>query len=216
MNRWTVLLCALLLPTPAWADSDATVGVVNIAQVFEGYQMTRDLEARFDARRQNTRDEADSRRKAIDNQVAALEAFDPASKDFAERQEKLRQTEVEFRVWLELEEQRLKNEHMLWLRLIYDDVCQATARSAATRDIDLVLTYDELSDDLPDSSALRQEILLKKVLYFSERVDLTGEVLRLVNEAYEKRGGAASLGQPPAAPVPAPRAAAPPPDGTPE
>jgi hypothetical protein len=55
---------------------------------------------------------------------------------------------------------------------------------------------------------LRNEILLKKVLYFSDRVDLTGQVLRLVNESYERRGGASSLRQtpprPPLTPPPAP------------
>ena len=207
MKRWTVVLCGLLLPAPAcWAgddqdDSPPAIGVVDIAQVFEGYQMTRDLEERFDARQRDIRAQADNRRQAMEKQFASLEAFDPASKDYAERRENLQRMQFEFRVWLEMEEQRLKEEHMLWLRLIYDDVCQAVAQSARSRGVDLVLTHRELSDDVPDSSALRNEILLKKVLYFSDRIDLTGQVLRLVNESYEQRGGAASLRQTPPPPA---------------
>ena len=203
------MLCGLLVPVLAWAagddrdDSPPPIGVVDIAQVFDGYQMTRDLEERFDTRQRGVRADADNRREAMEKQLASLEAFDPASRDYSERREGLQRMQFEFRVWLEMEEQRLKEEHMVWLRMIYDDVCRAVAQAARSRDIDLVLTYRELSEDVPDSSALRNEILLKKVLYFNERTDLTGQVLRLVNENYEERGGAASLRQPPTPPAPA-------------
>jgi Skp family chaperone for outer membrane proteins len=203
MKLRMVLACGLLLPGAAWGadgedNSGPKVGVVKVAQVFEGYQMTRDLENRFDGRRRAIGDEAENRRKAMDNQRAALEAFDPASRDYAERREGLRRAAFEYKVWLEMEEQRLKEEHMAWLRMIYEDVCGAVAKAAQARGIDLVLTCDELSQDIPDSVALRQEILLKKVLYFSGRIDLTESVLRRLNEGYEEKGGAASLRQPPA------------------
>lgn len=215
MKLQIVWLCGLLLPGVAWgADGEGQdepkIGVVKIAQVFEGYQMTRDLEDRFDGRRRAITDEAENRRKAMDNRRAALEAFDPASKDYAERREELRQAAVEYKVWLEVEEQRLKEEHMAWLRLIYEDVCAAAAAEAQARGIDLVVTCDDLSEDVPDSVALRQEILLKKVLYFSGRIDLTESVLRRLNENYEKKGGAASLKQPPAGRSPSPAADLPP------
>jgi Skp family chaperone for outer membrane proteins len=219
MKRRIVVLCGLLLFAPAASATDnqdgspPAIGVVDIAQVFERYQMTRDLEERFDARQRAIRDEADNRRKAMENQFASLEAFDPASKDYAERRDGLRQMEFEFRVWLEMEEQRLKDEHMLWLRLIYDDVSEAVAQAARSRDIDLVLTYRDLSLDVPDSAALRNEILLKKVLYFTDRVDLTGQVLRLANESYERRGGRASLREPPPMPTVTPEPPAQPPPG---
>ncbi len=209
MNRWTAVICGLLLLVPAGLamgiqdGGPPGVGVVDIARVFEGYQMTRDLEQRFDARQQGIRAEADNRRQAMEKQLATLEAFDPTSKDYAERRDRLQQMQFEFRVWLEMEEQRLKEEHMLWLRMIYDDVSEAVAQSARSRGIDLVLTHRDLSEDVPDSSALRNEILLKKVLYFSDRVDLTGQVLRLVNENYEQRGGAAALKSKPPLPPPA-------------
>lgn len=175
------------------------VGVVNIAQVFESFEMTRDLEQRFDQARRGISDQADNRRQAIDQQVASLEAFDPASRDFAQRRTEVRRLRVEYQVWLEMEEQRLKEEHMLWLRLIYDNVTDAVGLVAKRRGIDLVVTNDELSPDAPDSLALRREILLKKVLYFSPRVDLTAEVLRMVNEQYEQDGGSESLQAPPPA-----------------
>jgi Skp family chaperone for outer membrane proteins len=196
------LLAGLLLPAGVCAAQDGQasptrIAVVKLAQVFDGYKMTKDLEQQFDERRRAIGEQAEDRRYAVEKQVAALQAFDPASKDFAERREELRRMEFEFKVWVSMEEQRLKDEHMAWLRRIYDDVRQAVADVSGARGVDLVLTYDELSPDVPDSLTLRREILLKKVLFFSDRIDLTDEVLGTLNESYEKKGGATSLKNPP-------------------
>ncbi len=201
MNRIALLVGVLLPVCICSADegqpASGGIAVVDLARVFDGYRMTKDLEQRFDDRRRVIGDQAESRRYAVEKLLTALQAFDPASKDYAERRDELYRMEFEFKVWLSMEEQRLKDEHMAWLRSIYDDVRHAVAGAAEARGIDLVLTYDELSPDVPDSMSLRREILLKKVLYFSDRVDLTAQVLEGLNETYEKTGGAASLKEPP-------------------
>ncbi|HUU85263.1 MAG TPA: OmpH family outer membrane protein [Phycisphaerae bacterium] len=206
------LLVALSLPAGLCAADDGQsspeIAVVNLAKVFDGYRMTKDLEQQFDDRRRAIGTEAENRRYAVEKQITALQAFDPSSADYAQRRDELRRMEFEFKVWVSMEEQRLKDEHMAWLRRIYDDVREVVADIARARGFDLILTYDELSPDVPDSLALRREILLKKVLYFSDRVDLTAEVLRSLNERYDKRGGAASLKQPPPIPMGDPAAPA--------
>ena len=204
------LLIGLLLPAGLCVAEDrqtsaGNIAVVNLARVFDGYKMTKDLEQQFDNRRRAIGNQAEDRRYAVEKQLSALQAFDPASQDYAERRDELRRLEFEFKVWVSMEEQRLKDEHMAWLRRIYEDVRQVVAEVARARAIDLILTYDELSPEVPDSLALRREILLKKVLYFDERVDLTTEVLRRLNEGYEKKGGAASLKEPPPLELGAPR-----------
>jgi hypothetical protein len=50
-----------------------------------------------------------------------------------------------------------------------------------------------LTDEVPDSVALRQQILLQKVIYHDKRVDITDETLRRLNEAYRKSGGIRTL-----------------------
>jgi len=193
MKRCVLAVGLLLPPLVASADPAPKVAVINLAAVFDGFQMTRDLEQRFEDARRAIGAEAESRRKAIENQLTALEAFDRSSREFAERRAAVQRMQVEYRVWAEVEEQTLKDEHMGWLRSIYDEVHRAVEREAQSRGFDLVLTVRDLSADVPDSMALRQEILLKQVLYFSPRTDLTAPVLTALNQAYAKRGGAASL-----------------------
>ncbi|MHC4091757.1 MAG: OmpH/Skp family outer membrane protein [Planctomycetota bacterium] len=219
--RPAALLIGLLLPTciagaqDPQSPGESKIAVVNLPLIFDGYRMTKDLEQRFEERRQFISVEAENRRQAMENRQAALEAFDPASKDYADRREELLRMQVEYQIWLTMEEQRLKDEHMAWLLQIYRDVREVVEQRAKQRGVDLILTYDELSEDVPDSLALRREILLKKVLYFSDRIDLTEPVLQDLNVAYAKRGGASSLGTAPPLVWPQKQTPSPKPDSAP-
>jgi len=209
IGLWTLALLplpvvpAVLLAQQGQPGTVAVVAVVNVAKVFDGYRMTKDLEQRFEDKRRAIGDEAENRRKTIEQQLSALEAFDPASADYTQRREEVLRLQAEYRVWLDLEEARLKDEHMAWLREIYERVRETVAAQAQKRGLDLVVTYDELSEDIPDSLALRREILLKKVIYFHDRVDLTAAVQQDLNTSYNAKGGAASLSSaPPARSIP--------------
>ena len=76
---------------------------------------------------------------------------------------------------------------------IYNSVEQVISKLAADRGIDLVLTYNDLDPNAPDSVAFKQQILLRTVLFASERSDLTDAVLAKLDADYQKRGGANTL-----------------------
>lgn len=192
------IVCTLLSAATALQPSGAggrspQIAVVNLASVFERYQMTRDLEQRFAERRQGLTSEAEKRRDDIAVQRNALDQFKPDSKDFRDRQESLLRSEIEFQVWLEVQERKLKNEHKSWLRAIYADVQSVVAKLAKERSIDLVLTYSDIDEDVPDSAAFKQQIMLRTVLFATERIDLTGPTLEMLDAGYQEQGGAAAL-----------------------
>jgi len=189
---WIIAALALAVWTPVPAVA-TEIGVLNVARVFEEYEMTRDLEALFDQARREAADEAERRRDNVEQLRRALTAFDPTSEDYARRDEELTRIEVEFQVWSKATERRLKNDHLRWMHEIYNNTRKVIAEIAAERKLDLVLTYDELTEDAPDSVALRQQILLQKVIYHSPKVDITDEAMRRLNEAYRKSGGIRAL-----------------------
>ncbi|MFH1108271.1 MAG: OmpH family outer membrane protein [Planctomycetota bacterium] len=190
-----VFLCcgtALAGQAPA-QDKGVDVAVVDLASIFEKYLMTKDLERLFDDRRREAAAEAESKRAAIEAKRKNLLALKEESKEFAELEQEITRLEVEYEVWASLQEKMLKADHKRWLLRIYKNVKEAVAEIAARDGVDLVLTYDQLTEDAPDSVALRQQILLQKIIYFNDRIDLTQAVLTRLNEKYEKDGGAAGL-----------------------
>lgn len=174
-------------------ERDVNVAVVDLALIFEKYAMTRDLETLFDGRRRAAAGEAENRRAAVEAKRKGLQALKPDTRDFAALEEEITRMEIEYEVWAAHQDRRLKADHKQWLMKIYTNVRQIIKEIADASDIDLVLTDDQLRDDAPDSIALRQQILLKKVIYFDERIDLTQAVLTRLNAKYEQDGGAAGL-----------------------
>ena len=57
----------------------------------------------------------------------------------------------------------------------------------------LVLAYHEPEMQGPDRAAILREIILREVVYRHEQVDLTHEVLALVNQSYARAGGRATI-----------------------
>ncbi|HNO79244.1 MAG TPA: OmpH family outer membrane protein [Phycisphaerae bacterium] len=182
------------------ALAQSKIAVIDVASVFESYEMTRDLEAMFNAKRQELATEAEQRRTAIEQMRRGLAAFDPGSADYASREQELIRAEVDFQVWSTHSEQRLKTNHKLWLLAIYRNTQETVGKVADERNYDLVLTYDRLTDDAPDSVTLRQQILLQKVIYHHSRIDITTEVLNRLNNEYKSSGGIRSLDALPATP----------------
>lgn len=184
------------------APGGTRIGVINIAKIFAEYQMTRQLEQRFDEERRAVADDAEKKRQLISEKQQGLAPFKPDSQAYRDRATEITRLQVEYEVELTMREQQLKDAHKQSLLAIYQDVQAAVARIAQQRGIDVVLTYDELDADAPDSNALRQQILLKKVIYSSDQTDLTQVVLNDLNAAFANRAsnpppGGAQAGQNP-------------------
>jgi Skp family chaperone for outer membrane proteins len=170
------------------ASGGTRIGVINIAKIFAEYEMTRQLEQRFDSERRAVADDAEKKRQLIVEKQQGLAPFKPDSQAYRDRSTELTRLQVEYEVELTMREQQLKDAHKQSLLTIYRDVQAAVERIARQRGIDVVLTYDELDSQAPDSNALRQQILLKKVIYSNEQTDLTQVVLTDLNAAFT--GGA--------------------------
>jgi len=169
------------------------IAVINLARVFERYRMTNDLEQMFAERRRDIKAQAEKKRDEIAVRTNALQQFKPGTDDYRAREEELTNAEVEFEVWLQVEERRLKNEHKAWLEQIYEYTQAVVAQIAEKRGLDLVLTYSDVERDAPDSMAFKQQILLRTVIYANNRTDITSEVTEMLDADYQRRGGAAAI-----------------------
>ena len=197
MSAILTIACVHLMPfvtaqSPPQRSASPNVAVINLARVFERYQMTQDLEQMFAQRRQDLKSEAERKRDDIGVLGNALQQFKPGTEDYRQREEKLVRAEIEFEVWLDVQERRLKSEHKGWLERIYSSTQDVVAKIAGERGLDLVLTYSDLERDAPDSVAFKQQILLRTVIYADERIDLTNGVIDVLNTDYQRRGGAGS------------------------
>lgn len=193
----TTLLTLTLTTMPAQGGTNQNIAVCNLTYVFDNYRMTRDLEQFFESRNKEFQTQAEQKRSDLEAKRNQLAQFKPGSDDYNRREEEFAIEQYKFQGWLDLWEQRLKKEHKNWLRRVYQNVQDAVAELSKEQNISLVLTYSKIDENAPDSAAMKQQILLRTVLYADDRIDLTQPILSRLEERYEKAGGAASLSQGP-------------------
>ena len=191
MNRfWLTAGCAGVVAMGALAgparaaEAPSKVAVINLSRVFDQYRLTKDLEDLFEAKRQQMAAEAKQKTDEITVKRQELARFKPDSDDYKTRRTQVDEMEVQFEVWAATKERQIRDEHKAWLLRIYRNVHKAVAELSAEKGIDLVLTYDNVTDEAPDSKTLRQQLLLEKVFFFAKELDLTQEAIERLNKDY--------------------------------
>lgn len=184
---WLLAAAGSFLPVRA-AIAQTKTAVLDIATIFEKYDRTAYLEEEFLQKRKFLSEEADRRRQQVETLRKALtDAYKPGTPEYKQKQSELREAEVRFKAWGETEDENLKDAHKQSLLEIYDDVRTVVATLAKEKGIDLVLTYDRLTESAPDSESLRRQILLQKVLYYNPTLDITDAALAALNEQFRKK-----------------------------
>ncbi|UCG15506.1 MAG: OmpH family outer membrane protein [Phycisphaerales bacterium] len=185
-----VLLCGVVgvvgagVASASDAADSTNVAVINLSVVFDRYRLTKDLEAKFTTRQRQMEGEAQKQRDEIEVKRQALASFKPGTDDYDTRRDEITKMVIEYQIRTEVKKEQLRESHKQWLLKIYQDVRGAVAAVAKEDGVDLVLTYEEVTADAPDSKALRQQLLLEKVFYFGEKLDLTEKVISRVNADY--------------------------------
>lgn len=171
------------------------VAVVNTTDLFNSLQMVKDLERRFEEERATVQNEANTRREKIATLQKELASgiFAADSPDYAEREAQAERSQLEAELWIRNEERRLRRKHKEYMARIYQYIEQACGDLARSEGLDLVLTDNPLDLNVPDSNALVEQILRKKIIFASPRLDLTGRVRERVNALYSSAGGAESI-----------------------
>ena len=179
----------------AWGDAPS-VAVVNVAVVSEQYHKTGDMEAQFDALRDQLNKEHEALRDRAERTARSLqEEFKPGTEDYIARRKDLAMQQAEIEYFVESSGKRVEVGLARSLRTIFDDIHAVVQKVAEEKGIDVALAVDTLPDEAPPSpNAVRQQIMLQKVLYWNPRIDMTAEVISRLNAQYKAAGGKSSLG----------------------
>jgi len=183
----------LLLVLSSMSFGETSVAVVNIPEVSERYHRRTDLEARFELVRTDLNKNRDAMRDKISRAGRSLqEELKPGTDEYFQREKELAMYEAELQYFVESQGRRIERELAGSLKLIFDDIQAAVIDIAKQRGIDIVLAADQLPDAPPENtSQVRQQIVLQKVIYWHPNVDITDDVVAHLNQAYDaaNKGG---------------------------
>lgn len=190
---WTVSTRYNHAQSAGFAAGGTRVAVVDLVRAFNEFEQTKVVNDKMQEDRTRVALEADSKMQEIDADKAALNAFTPDSAEWYQRNKKLKAKMLNYRVWEELEKDRIGEEHLRWAKKTYAMVTDEIARVAKAQEVQLVVTREDVVANVKDANVLYQQMLNRKVVYSDPAIDLTDEVLANLNAAFLKAGGANSV-----------------------
>jgi len=169
------------------------VGVVDLVRVFNDFEQTKALNAELERYKQLVIEQRQVKEEDLAVEKQTLQGFAPDSAEYRQRRQAFEKMMIEYRVWMAVKTENLEEQHRMWIERTYATATQCIADVAQERGIQVVITREELDTSVQETNMLRTQILNRKVVYYDPALDLTDEVLKRLNDAFMKAGGAKSI-----------------------
>ena len=171
---------------------DSKYAVVDAERVVDTCQQSVDTKRMISERGDRLQKQFESRRQAIHTKQADFTELHPDSPEAYKLQEELDRLQVEFETVQKIEQGELLRERNLGVAETYRQLMATIKQVAESRGLDIVLFQDRFDPKNPPKKII-ERMGPRRVLYARKYLDLTDEVLRVMNEAYAQRGGAANI-----------------------
>ena len=185
---------------PAAPAVPARIAVVDFTKVLQSYTREKDSEKTIKDAEDRIVAEAKSRAAELDKLKDKLKMHQPDSPAFAATEKEITSKTVEFQTWQELKQREMLERGGAIIRGVYADIERATADCAKAAGYTLVLKTDLLDLSSPSVRDLDLRVKLRQILYVSDELDITNDVVAMLNARYEKQKALDK----PATPAPAP------------
>jgi len=216
MRSLRVLLAAALavglpLVLAGTVRAELKLGVVDIVEVTNNYDRTKDASADLQVEQANLKAAAEPKAKALEDMRIKRDGFNRGTEEYKRLDDQLLKTEVEFRNWLGLEQIKIERRHRDVLLDMYNEIVKVATRLGREKSLDMVFTKAFLSPPQIDVATaqglddLKKRIMEQRVLYPdpAKVADLTQDVLKTLNAEY--KSSKKSAGETKPAPKPAPK-----------
>ena len=203
MRRLSLLAAAMAVTLAASASAHAAlkVGVVDIVVVTNGYDRTKDANTDIQVEQANFKVAADPKVKALEDLRLKRDGFNKGTKEWQQLDDQVLTTRAELNTWMQIERIKIERRHQEVLLDMYRQMTGAVERISKQNKIDLVFTKAFLEppqidvDKAVGLQDLQKRIVGQRVLFPTAVVDVTQDVLKILNDEYKAKKKA-STGKP--------------------
>lgn len=190
------LVCLVSAPC-AQAAEGTRVGVVRIQEVFRKSEYAKQMEDKIRANFRQEEKEIDDLQKVLSDGQAKLQSNQLLDRDsFAYKEQvlNLQILELKLRDRMEKYAKNSRIQMAEFWRSVYADFQKAVGSIASTNQFDLIITAPDtqLSESGGASNApeaVMSEVLQRRVQFVAPRIDITNQVIQVMNDTYRKRSG---------------------------
>ncbi len=168
---------------------DFKIGIVDISRVYEKYQKRIDLDQELKEQEKEFQDEVNKKRKEIIDLDEETQLLDLGSENRSNNENLMERKNVELEGYAKFAERQLLKKYKDSFENIYQEVVRKVEEIGEQEGFDLVIKNEEAdlkSGKIPD---LQFKIGIRTVLYHSDSVDITLDVVEALNASYSKEKG---------------------------
>jgi Skp family chaperone for outer membrane proteins len=183
------LLASLICININLANAEAEefkIGIVDISSVFEKYQKRIDLDQELKEQEKGFQDEINKKRKEIIDLDEETQLLDLGSESRNSNENLLERKNVELEGYAKFAERQLLKKYKDFFENIYQEVVQKVEEIGKQEGFDLVIKKEESDVKSGKISDLQFKIGIRTVLYHSDSVDITLDVIDALNTSYSK------------------------------
>jgi Skp family chaperone for outer membrane proteins len=181
------------------AKADFKAGMVDIVQVTNDYQRTKDASEDLKKEQDDLKAETDRRVTKLTDLKVRRDGFDVASKEWKDLDDQLLNEEAKVRAWAVVEQIKIERRHRDVLLGMYRQITAVVSKMAKDKGLDVVFTKAFLAPPNIDVNKaegledLKNRILGQRILYPASVIDLTTDVTEILNAEYNAARKAAGL-----------------------
>lgn len=164
----------------------ATVGVIDIAKVYNSLAEKTEIDAALEAMREKIEKENTDRGEQLKTlQEDLTELTKPGTDVYNKKLQELAHKVAGFKAWREVEKQRLGSEQAIRKEKLYKTILDSVAVYAQANEYDLVL-YKEADVNFRNANSGQVDALiaLRKVIWSKDAMDITDSVIAKMNNEF--------------------------------
>jgi Skp family chaperone for outer membrane proteins len=166
-------------------ESPSPVAVIDVTGAFDQLEEKKDLESRLDQDLAEFRNEAQAREQELNQARSRLQFLEEDSPAHREKVAELDEMVFSYQLWRRKTEARLNRRRLRVLENLYEKIASAVGEVCRREGCEVALFKEQ---DL-DFGGQKQEqfaalVQMRKVVWSSDRVDLTDTVVQLMNNRY--------------------------------
>jgi len=184
------LLASLIYTNINLANAEAEdfkIGIVDISSVFEKYQKRIDLDQELKEQEKEFQDEVNKKRKEIIDLDEETQLLDLGSESRSNNENLLERKNVELEGYAKFAERQLLKKYKDFFENIYQEVVLKVEEIGKQEGFDLIIKNEESDLKGGQISDLQFKIGIRTVLYHSDSVEITLDVIDALNASYSSK-----------------------------
>lgn len=160
------------------------IAVIDLARAFNDYNKKKDQDVTLEKLRSQIQKQINERETSLQKLEQELEVLngDEKLKKKAEFDDK----KAEFTAFYRVNQKDLQDKQSELWKTIYSEIIDEVKRLSARDGYDVIFKVDENEVKGSNLEQILLRVDMMKILYHSPKVDLTDEILNLLNEKYKK------------------------------